>query len=267
MSPLLSKTTGARAFGLMSIDRPMGGINLSGLHSWYDASDYLSFTNTANGISQWNDISGNGRHAVQANSSYRPTINYVTQNNKNVVTFNGSSQFLLAPASITSNALTFFSVYKRYSAGASGTYGRILSLYNTGNSNDYDNTNSLIVHTTAVSLGGVTPPLVGGYRASAPIAGSTISYGTSTSGASYLFSATLNGTSWSQNNSGTVVTGTTSATSLNSNSLNVGAGGPSGGVDQYFYGWFAEHIIFTRVLSNDEITAVRDYLSKKWNVT
>ena len=235
-----------------------GGVSPTGLHSWYDASNAASITSSGGVVSQWNDLSGNNRHAVQSSSTARPTTGSTTQNGRNVINFDGTQQFLLAPASVTSNALTMFSVYKRLSGGQ--PYGRIISLHNSGG-NDYDNTNSLVVHATAASLGGVTAPLTGAYRASAHIAGSTINYGTA-----YLYSATLDGGNYSQNNSGTVVTGTTSTTSLNSNQLDIGAGGPYGGGDQFFYGWFAEQIIFTRVLTPTEITTVRNYLSAKWGV-
>lgn len=239
----------------------MGGVDRTGLHSWYDASVSSSITSSAGTVIQWNDLSGNNRHASQASSSYRPVIGVNTQNSKNVIIFDGIQQYLQADASITSNALTIFSVYKRYTnAGANSTYGRVFSLFNTSG-NDYSTTDAIEVHATSASFNSITPPLVGVYRNSAQAAGNTISYNTP-----YLFSATLNGTAVSQNNSGTVTTGTTDATNLNVNKNTLGAGGNSGGGDAYFTGWFAEQIIFTRVLSSTEITAVRNYLSSKWSV-
>jgi hypothetical protein len=238
----------------------LGGVSKSGLHSWYDASNTSSVIHSSGNVTQWSDLSGNGRHAVIAGGGSNPTTGSTTQNGRNVINFNGVNQFLIASAAVNSNLFTFFAVYRRNSAAPSGNYGRLLSLFSFAN-NDYGNTDGMEIHTSAVTFGGITPPLVGLYRNGNQVAGSTIAYGTS-----YLFSGTLNGTSWSQNNSGTIVSGTTDAASLNSNQLNLGAGSGAGGGDAHFNGFFAEHIIFTRVLSAEEITAVRSYLSTKWGV-
>jgi hypothetical protein len=244
-----------RSFSMVVQNNP---VLISGLHSWYDASDLSTITASSGNVTQWNDKSGNNRHGVISGGGSSPTTGSGTQNGLNVINFNGTNQFLIAPANITSNQLTLFSVYRRVSGN---TYGRVFSLFKTGGT-DYATTDAIEVHTSAASFGGVTPPFVGGYRNSAHIAGSTITYGTP-----YLFSATLDGGNWSQNNSGTVITGTTSTTPLAVNRNNLGAGGDSGGGDAYFTGWFAEQIIFTRVLTTQEITDIRNYLSAKWGVS
>ena len=245
----------SRSFSVSVINNP---VLISGLHSWYDASVSSSIISSGGNVTQWNDLSGNSRHGVLSGGGSSPTTGSNTQNGKNVINFNGTNQFLIAPANITSNQITLFSVYKRNSGN---TYGRVFSLFKTGGT-DYATTDAIEVHASAQSFGGVTPPFTGGYRNSAHIAGSTISYGTP-----YLFSATLDGGNWSQNNSGTVVTGTTSTTSLAVNRNNIGAGGDSGGGDAYFTGWFAEQIIYNRVLTPSEISSIRAYLSNKWGVS
>jgi hypothetical protein len=234
------------------------GVSPVGLHSWYDASNSSSIISSGNNVLQWNDLSGNKRHGVIFGGSSSPTTGTTTQNGLNVINFNGVDQFLIAPADVSSNSLTFFSVYRRNSGN---TYGRLFSLFKTNN-NDYGNTDAIEVHTSAGSFGGVTPPFVGGYRNATHIAGSTISYGTS-----YLFSATLDGANWSQNNSGTIINGTTSSTPISADTDNIGAGSMLGGGDAYYTGWFAERIIFTRVLNSTEISQVRSYLSSKWGVS
>ena len=47
----------------------------SSLGLWLDASDATSITSSGGLVSQWNDKSGNARHAVQASASSRPTHN------------------------------------------------------------------------------------------------------------------------------------------------------------------------------------------------
>jgi hypothetical protein len=249
----------SRSFNIAVINNIVLGI--SGLHSWYDAADASSITSSAGNVTQWNDISGNSRHAILSGGGSSPTIGVAAQNGKNVINFNGVNQFLVAPASLTSNAMTVFSVYRRNSGTGSGTFGRLFSFWGA-NPLDYSSTSSWEIHTSAQSFAGITPPLVGFYRDSAQVAGSTIVYGTS-----YLFSGTLNGGSWSQNNSGTLASGTTSTSSINVSNNTLGAGMASGGGDAYFTGWFAEQIVYNRVLTTQEIADVRGYLSAKWGVS
>lgn len=47
----------------------------SSLGLWLDASDATSITSSGGLVSQWNDKSGNARHAVQTSSSSQPTLN------------------------------------------------------------------------------------------------------------------------------------------------------------------------------------------------
>ena len=47
----------------------------SSLAVWLDASDATTLTSSGGSVSEWRDKSGNARHAVQANSGSRPTLN------------------------------------------------------------------------------------------------------------------------------------------------------------------------------------------------
>jgi hypothetical protein len=60
---------------------------------WLDAADASTIAESGGAVSQWNDKSGNGRHAIQATSGNRPTVSTAALNGKNVITFNGSSQW------------------------------------------------------------------------------------------------------------------------------------------------------------------------------
>jgi hypothetical protein len=60
---------------------------------WLDAADATTVTTVSGAVSQWNDKSGNGRHAIQATPGNRPTVSTAALNGKNVIAFNGSSQW------------------------------------------------------------------------------------------------------------------------------------------------------------------------------
>lgn len=54
---------------------------------WLDASDLSTITEISGLISQWDDKSGNSRHAVQGISTLRPSTGLAAQNGKNVLQF------------------------------------------------------------------------------------------------------------------------------------------------------------------------------------
>lgn len=61
---------------------------------WFDASDSSTITLDSGAVSQWNDKSGNNRHAVQATSSKRPVVSAANMNGLDVLTFDGSDDSL-----------------------------------------------------------------------------------------------------------------------------------------------------------------------------
>ena len=60
---------------------------------WLDAADASTITESGGVVSQWNDKSGNGRNATQVTAGNRPTYTSAALNSKNVVSFNGSTQW------------------------------------------------------------------------------------------------------------------------------------------------------------------------------
>ena len=85
---------------------------------WLDAADASTVTTVSGAVSQWNDKSGNGRNVTQSTSGNRPAYTSAALNSKNVVTFDGSNDFLSLPGITLDTDNTFvFSVYQRSSAG------------------------------------------------------------------------------------------------------------------------------------------------------
>jgi hypothetical protein len=67
----------------------------NGLMLWLDASDASTITSSSGSVSEWRDKSSNSWHVSQATSADQPKIGLELINNKNVITFNNSSQILL----------------------------------------------------------------------------------------------------------------------------------------------------------------------------
>lgn len=59
----------------------------STLALWLDAADTATITASAGRVSQWNDKSGNNRHAVEATASVQPATGVETLNGLNVLTW------------------------------------------------------------------------------------------------------------------------------------------------------------------------------------
>ena len=65
--------------------------------TWYDAADLSTITESSGSVSQWNDLSGNGNHTIQATGANQPVTNNRTQNSLNLIDFQGSQYFSAIP--------------------------------------------------------------------------------------------------------------------------------------------------------------------------
>ena len=173
----------------------------------------------ANGsaIGTWEDRTNNNNDAKQATTTKQPTYNTNQLNGNPVITFDGTDDSLRTDAlssSITSNALTCLSMSNKTAQGSTTTavLSRVFGLTN-GNNFDASSTDGL---TLLIGSGG---GFVAGnyylYRNNSSVTARTGNYNQT-----YLHSFTLNGSSvTSRLNNTAQVTGTTSATAMNSNLL------------------------------------------------
>jgi hypothetical protein len=82
--------------------------NLTG---YWDASQSSSVTLSSGKVSQLNDLSGNGRHMVQATGANQPTYTTAAKNGLNAMQFSGS-QFMEPSSTWSQTDLTLFIVVK-----------------------------------------------------------------------------------------------------------------------------------------------------------
>lgn len=85
----------------------------TGLIMWYDASNTSSLTLAGNNVAQWNDLSGNGRHASEASARPQYVANAI--NGRAAIDFGTSSQYRLIianPVTFISKNFHFFAVVK-----------------------------------------------------------------------------------------------------------------------------------------------------------
>jgi len=106
MSPMSPRLLRPRATGF----NPK---SISGLAAWYDASASSSLTLNGSTVSQWSDLSGNGRNMTQATAASQPTYNASGLNGKGTLTTTGT-QWMQASAFATASGgkYTVFAVVK-----------------------------------------------------------------------------------------------------------------------------------------------------------
>lgn len=231
----------------------------TGLYAWYDASVASSITSSATKVSQWNDLSGNGRHLTQATGALQPVTGTTTQNSKNVIVFDTQNiNTATTSYGLTANALTIFFVAKKTAAGAAANnYSRVVSL-NKDVGDDYATTDAISSFYSTASLGGYSPSSAI-YRVNATIAAQALTYNQANTTA-----YRLNGTAVDLWQNATTASGTTSATAINSNKLALGSSW-IGLSDGYLNGWIGEVLVYNTVMSNTDVTSTRDYLKTKWS--
>lgn len=210
---------------------------IAGLAARYNADDAASIASSATAVSQWNDVSGNGRHLVQATSTNQPKTGTRTLNGRNVIDFDGSNDFLKSSAWTLAQPLTYFVVAETDVAGnqlvidrgTSGTPGGpILQRNSTG---------------SWEAFGGTS--LIGGTADLNP----------------HVFAAVFNGASSRLRVDGAQVAGNAGAQSFSAGGITVGS---SRTPSLYWNGHVAEVLVYAGALSTADIEAVEDYLAYKW---
>lgn len=211
---------------------------------WLDASDTSTITASSGAVSQWNDKSGNGRHFTQSTGTAQPTTGTTTQNNLNVLVFDGTSDFLRRTETFTASRFFTFAYVATPSTGT----------------DDYH----FAFQGTVGQWSLITKYLSRSYEFFQFSAGSA--------------RFTLGATNASGYNTNIVIHSETSVTSLvngvASNSSSSGSSTDQGFIDMYVGSGttttnfaacnFAEIIVFDRALSGVNLQAVSNYLRQKW---
>ena len=221
--------------------------SISGLAAWYDASNAASITLNGSTVSQWSDLSGNGRHQSQGSASLQPNYSATNANGKPALTTTGT-QWMQASAFASSSAATIFLVWKIASAAGTpyifqrGTVNDVHSfLMNPG-------TNQIQARRGSSNQGTATVSSLG--------TGDIWRIGT------LVFSTTLSRI-YNGNSVGTDNTATVSAPvgnkvlTLFALDSATRAGHPG----------IAEFLYYSSQLDDTQQTAVRTYLGKKWGIT
>lgn len=220
--------------------------DLLGLELWLDASDTSTITSSGSPatVSQWDDKSGNARNVTQGTAANQPTTGSTTQNNLNVISFDGSNDNLR-----TSNGALQLAELTAFAVARSQSIGRTIC----GVSHDVTHTNPfwrwVIFHD---SNGTISNRIDGtAYNGFGPVL--------TTNARCYVLDTALgdmwNNTSFNGDNTGATVT------YPNSTPFLVGSHPTNGEV---LNGYICEIVIYGRSLTANERYLVTTHLQQKW---
>lgn len=222
---------------------PFTPTDVSDLQFWFDADAITGLSDT-DPVAQWDDESGNARHATQATGTAQPTYRTNVLNSLPVVRFDGGDFLRYVTTISFAQPNTVFAVAKRTGTGTrqyvfdggeggAGTGERhLLALYNTNNAQMW--------------------------------AGAWLDGGASDT-AWHLFRLHYNGGSSTFHRDGSSAASGNAGTHAFENGINIGAGRTSGNPDK-LDGDVAEILVYSRTLTAQEISDVEGYLTSKWGL-
>lgn len=213
------------------------------------SANYTGAAMALQSISQINDKSGNLYHSTQATTSKQPVYNPAKQNSLGVAEFSGNNTMIMNSGIgiIPQGAHTVFAVTKR-----DADINSIELIYNMGTGGT-NSRNAMFFANVGQNI----------YRSDAG-ASSNITLASLTTNAYHLYRGTYNGlTTLTFDADNNATSGTNSSGVVSSDSSSFFLGSRS---DTQFYliGSICELIMFNRLLTSAEQTAMETYLKTKW---
>jgi hypothetical protein len=220
---------------------------------WLDANNADSIDATGNNLNKWSCSFGTNNYAEELIGVARPQTGIRTQNSLNVIDFDGSSQYLnFSSDTVLNEPYTSFVVSKsdigtqtqqyligRQSGGVSGTF--FVRLLNGKNQQVCRATTQDSI-TSATNTSGTQPFVV-----TSQVKEGEFTKVKHNNNPFQLAYSTLIGANNSPGIPATIAKRPDQSSS-------------------FLDGFIAEIIIYSRVLNNNEVNAILDYLNKKWNI-
>jgi len=246
--------------GLVSMPY-MDSVNL-----WLDAFDASTITQLAGLVSQWDDKSSSGNHAIQGVGSDQPITGSDTINGKNVITFDGVSDFMTVDSMLAT--LQANSEYTLFIVGKTNSTARH-TFFSAGDTGDpssehahqtLSSTIGLLSRNNGTGLYAVGQEFLGAYTSANPF---LYTYQTSDT-------ADGDGDKSVISVDGVKVNGDVNRVSFSDvaslDGVNLGRNRDSSGGEYYLSGNIAEVVLYNRPLTAQEKALVENLLTNKWGL-
>jgi len=219
---------------------------ISGCIGWYDSLDLTAMAQNSDGtgtvavgdqVGYWKDKSATAAHVTQSTAANRPTLTASSVNGRAALVFDGSNDNLSRSAYTAQNSLAGLTRIMVFSSTQSSMASRVFS----GGSDAAFVLVSSTLRSFATDTNGVSVPQAGALpvRIHASV---------------FIF---FNNVAQTPTTLGTLP----ATTGGGSPTLHIGS---NVGANNFINGPIAEYVIYNRALSSGELTAVYQYLRKKW---
>lgn len=238
--------------------------SLGSLAYWLDASDASTITTVSGAVSEWRSKAGTGLAATQSTAANRPAYTMAGQNGRNVVTFDGVEGS--AGDSLVTSTLSISQPFTVVWAGRSN--GRAAGVSPADGPYIFDGSTS----GTRVVIGwNSTGTIANNGRLLLFSGGATTveaASGTQAYNEWSVVTSVFNGSSSSlRANGAAVATGTLGATGITALRLGTRFDQAATSAATFFEGPWGAFLVYSKVLSADEIARVERYLARLWGVT
>jgi hypothetical protein len=237
---------------------------------WLDAADATTITESGGAVSQWDDKSGNLRHASQSSSGSRPTISAAAQNSLDALSFDGSNDFFSLASALPSASSGSFDVFF---IGKPNNNARVGAYSGAGVVRQYPGSDAAGSWAVGVRNNGAVAAqhhLTSGSNSNGAVFGGSISTNTN---AIAFWRYDTDGGATSQDrweirvNGGAPASTSTSGTDAGWGTGNGEIGRSWTGSGYYFQGLMYEIVITAAKLSTADRQKVEGYLAHKWGLT
>lgn len=218
---------------------------LPNLHSWWDAQSITAAADSA--VAQWDDLSGNGHHALQSTEAARPIYRAAGLNGHPCVEFDGTDDWLITDPFTPSTAEPFTMYFvgqstpETLTGGSDFFYGGINAAASATKLDGYRTTAGLLAGSRGTALSG--PTLDNGVR---------------------RFKIVYNGTNSSITiGDGAPLTGTINQAGIELTRLSLGARADGA---NFLLGKIGEPILVKGLVSSQDDALVVNYLQDRWGV-
>lgn len=255
--PMNARLLRPRATGIAS------PLVISGCIGWYDSADLTAMAANSDGtgavvagsqVGYWKDKSATAAHVTQGTAANRPTLTANAVNGRTALVFDGSNDTLLRSNYTAQNSLASMTRIAVWRTSTAAMLSRTLNVSTFANAGGGI---AMTFVSARLESGVGTAQRGSSLTGVMPIAAYANVYDGTAGTLQTFFNNVLQAQTYTN---GTAIPATTDA---GTPTIHIGS---NIGLNNFVNGPIAEYLIYSRALSAVELTAIHNYLKKKWGL-